>query len=292
MTILLATSLAPRPDDPVQHRAVQSWIAAGFSAVSLNIPEEIAVLSPAFPDVAFVPLSRDGRAVCGRPLPAIVDMLAFLAETGADVVGLINADIVLTNVHTVGAAEAAAGHLICGARLDVDCLETGANPASVQGFDYFLFPRQWAADFSSASYHLGMPYWDYWFPAVAALRGHPLMITVPPVAWHLAHPQRWGDRALLLNAIFTAEMLDELERTGQAEAPSLSHRQGLSTGILRHYQQALLQRVYGEPSADPQQRDHADLSLREFGDFFAGAIRAFVEASARPVDLRAIASGQ
>ncbi len=283
----VATSIAPAGDPALQQRALGAWMELGAEVHSLNSPAEIQQLAPLYPQVRFTPVARTGQAVCGRPLVHLADLFAHLAGLDAPVVGLVNSDILPVDLDLVRAEEAANQAAIAGVRLDVDDLDSRANPAAVQGFDYFLLPSDRLAGLACENFYLGMPYWDYWLPATLLLQGCPVLITDPPAALHRAHSQVWGERALMLNAIFTAEMLDELERGRAAGGPLLSGREGLAVDVLRHYQQSLLHRVFGAARpADAAAQAHADLSAREFGDFFAAAVRAFVEQSAGRIDLR------
>jgi hypothetical protein len=61
------------------------------------------------------------------------------------------------------------------------------------GFDYFFFGRALAVAVEpAAEFCLGMPWWDYWLPALALGSGAPASKTDAPVGFHVAHPCAWS----------------------------------------------------------------------------------------------------
>src|SRR5262245_59480011 len=101
--IVVATSIPPRLSrtndgvsvgDEYQRLCVESWLACGFKVLSVNPREEIEPLARRFPEIEFVPVDSDARAVTGRALPFIADLLRELAASSVPVVGIINSDIV------------------------------------------------------------------------------------------------------------------------------------------------------------------------------------------------------
>jgi len=90
--VKLVTSVAPHNVEN-QRRAMDSWLNADFSVISLNAESEIAKVRKLFPEIVFQPVARDASADCGRPLVYLDDAFAFLRTNGTEVCGLINSDI-------------------------------------------------------------------------------------------------------------------------------------------------------------------------------------------------------
>ncbi len=197
--ILLATSIPPRLSrrwseehtEDYQALCVQSWTRAGFRVVSLNAAEEIPPLAARFPEVKFVAAERDARAVVGRRLPYIADMLALLADGAEPVVGIANSDI-LFEPHGNWAglqAVADAQTVIVGQRYDTKGLIGGALHKLIGGYDYFFFARGAvnALLAQAPPFAIGLPWWDYWLPLSLALKGWRMRLLERPAAIHLNH---------------------------------------------------------------------------------------------------------
>ncbi|HVR63324.1 MAG TPA: glycosyltransferase, partial [Polyangia bacterium] len=186
---LIATSLAPAKIER-QQAAVRSWIEQGFDVVSVNVADEIGALSPQFPGVAFRVATRDARAMAGKPLVALDDVLGALRAENRTVSAIVNSDIVLAPLagRPLGAAVAsiAAGGFAFSKRLDQ---ETEADPGVRYegGIDAFFFGRMLLFDYPATPYYLGLPWWDYFFALYPLLAGHPTVELREPIALHLAH---------------------------------------------------------------------------------------------------------
>ena len=187
---LIATSVAPR-NLARQAVAIASWIAQGFDVVSVNCAEEIAELTPQFPDVTFRVSTTDARALAGKPLVPLNDLLAALRAENRAVSGIVNSDIVLKPLRatllsswlkqTVGDGVAFAK------RLDQ---ETEFSPGIRYdgGIDAFFFGRKALFAFPSTAFFVGLPWWDYFFAAYPVLAKIPTVEISEPVAFHLSHP--------------------------------------------------------------------------------------------------------
>ncbi|HOK65213.1 MAG TPA: hypothetical protein PK054_04545 [Anaerohalosphaeraceae bacterium] len=189
---VLATSISPRNPDN-QQRAVQSWLKAGFSVISVNNPEEIELLRPLFPQVVFVPARRNGQEHFGKPLIYIDDLLATLRETGASTVGLINSDIHLkiTEAHRRVLEEVTPKSVLCVHRVGVQSLDEEKGELFIGGVDAFLFHRRILEQIPPSIFCLGVPWWDYYFPIVCILNQVPLVRFQEPIAYHRKHPLNW-----------------------------------------------------------------------------------------------------
>jgi hypothetical protein len=205
--LFLATSLVPTADRDLQKAAVKSWKDAGFAILSVNAATELPELARDYPDVTLIAAPATGERIAGKPVPYIHDLLGALRSAVAGrgvaaadcIVGIINADIHFRlTAEAVGAVAAAAqGSVILGSRVDVPSkaalasfAPSGSESYSV-GYDYFLMSADVLDDFAASPFCLGMPFWDYWLPIVALLRGRELKALQAPVALHIAHETKW-----------------------------------------------------------------------------------------------------
>ncbi len=194
MSIPIATSIAPYNIE-IQQRAVASWEKLGFSVISVNAEDEIAVVRDAFPTVRFVAVARNASRK-NRAYVCFDDILAALLETGSRVFGIVNSDVFLVADDDFGAfiGREAAESVVFGSRVDLDALDSPEGDLFVVGFDYFFFNRQAAGFFPQTEFCLGIPWWDYWVPIVPLMKGYPVRQLLTPVAFHLRHPSRYQYR--------------------------------------------------------------------------------------------------
>lgn len=198
--ISIATSLAPRRTDKVQVDALASWRNVGLEIVSVNAAPEIAALKNDFPDVTFVTAPRTGEKVAGKPVPMIVDMLRAARQAGGELVGVINADIVLRPAPSLAdvIAQNTWGSLVMLPRVDVgdtaNFRPKGDEKFSV-GYDGFFIDAGLVDQVPDSPFCLGMPFWDYWLPMIALLKDWPLKTIASPVALHAQHETKW-DQAI------------------------------------------------------------------------------------------------
>lgn len=117
--ITVATSIAPRNLDH-QQSAVASWLVLGFKVISLNSPAEIDTVQHHFPAVTFVSAHRTAQELTGRPFVYFDDVLKALAESGADICGIVNSDIMLDppTGFTDFICKEATGSFVFGSRID------------------------------------------------------------------------------------------------------------------------------------------------------------------------------
>jgi FkbM family methyltransferase len=199
--ILLATSLAPR-DIENQQRAVQSWVQAGFDVISVNHPDEIQKLAPHFGQVRFVPVSRNGRELYGKPLVYIDDILLALKASGNEIVGIINSDIHLrTNESLQGEIQQeAAGSLVYARRVNVNYLGDPLGEPEKKGIDLFVMDRAILEKIPSSQFCLGVSWWDCYFPVICVMYGIPLKCPDVQFAFHIKHTLNWDRRQWVQNA--------------------------------------------------------------------------------------------
>jgi len=192
--ISIATSIAPF-NISLQQEAIKTWIALGFSVISVNNPKEIAEISPHFPGVRFVEACRDARAVAGKPFIYFDDILAALWESKSSLCGIVNSDIHLRTdigVYQFVAREAQDA-LLFGTRLDVTSMEDLTGEENTFGFDYFFFNRNLISLYTPTDFCLGAPWWDTWALLVPILSGVQVKQLVTPIAFHLYHITKWSE---------------------------------------------------------------------------------------------------
>jgi len=171
-----------------------SWAAPGWRLLSLNPPEE----APALPAGIEAAVAAPGVAEAyGRPGAWIADALAAACATGAPVVGLVNADILLdldAPRRAALLARAQDGILACN-RMDVLHAAEADGPFYRYGYDLLLMPRAVAGRLDLAGFAFGVPWWDYWILLDALLQGVPVSVVQCAGVRHLAHREAWSEPA-------------------------------------------------------------------------------------------------
>lgn len=197
--VTLVTSLMPGRND-LQRTAVDSWHDLGAKVLSVNSPDEIALLGELYPHVTFVAATRDARVDYGKPYVYLRDMIEVAGREPCDVVGIINSDIVLrsTNAEFLESIKAEALHsLVFGHRFDVDDIKSASDPAVSGelydgGIDWFLFPRKHNGIFSDQPFIFGCPWWDLWLPILASRHKIDTFLAAGRLGFHQRHAQQWN----------------------------------------------------------------------------------------------------
>lgn len=210
--ITVATSIAPG-NTSSQRIAIASWLELGLKVVSLNIQDEIDVLAPEFPAVSFVPASRSALHLAGRPYVYFDDILQALFNSGSEICGIINSDIVLSQrIDIVGyVRKLASDKLLYASRTDVSDINDEIGKIYPYGFDVFFFPRKLALEYPVSEFCLGVPWWDYWALIVPVAKGFPIIELIGSIAFHVRHEVKW-DRNL--HGSFCRSLLDCVQKSG------------------------------------------------------------------------------
>jgi len=227
--IVIATSIPPRLVRQVdgcevgqeyQDRCVESWLRAGFRIISANFADEISILAKRYPQVDFLPIARPES---GWKAPAIDDLLRALAAQEENIVGIINADILLGSSDWLNPIESAVhGAIVAGRRLDISSLDLQIHEAYPFGFDFFFFERGAIPELTNRPFSIGKPWWDYYLPLVFRLRGLEIRLLVSPDAFHLKHPTAFDLPTWRFMATEFAESILEFPSNSQAPpAPEL-----------------------------------------------------------------------
>lgn len=294
--IILATSLAPRRDRDLQAAALASWRAAGFAVISVNGAKESGQVREEFPGVEVIVAERTAEQFAKKPVPYIHDLLSALRracagrDLGACTVGIINADIYIRPLTGLlpALATAAKGALLLGPRVDVPdraafaaFAPTGAETYSV-GYDYFLMSGDLLDDFAESPFCIGMPFWDYWMPLVALLKGRPLKTVAAPVALHAAHDTRWDDTIYLFFHALISHVLD-LCRASTGKGTAADSRQfDLMFDALTHIYAGVFARGTETPPGATAPPEAAVAALADFYDRFQEVAVHHIKSRALP----------
>lgn len=197
--ITVATSIAPVGIEK-QQRAVASWLALGFRAVSLNTADEIAQLKDHFPQVEFITVNRDGKQMAGKPYVFLDDVLRYLRDaSGSRVCGIVNSDIILraSSELTSYIWHEAEDALVYGSRVDIQSADAEEGSLYNRGFDFFFFDRSVIARLPKTNFMLGVPWWDYWVPVGFRLAGVPIKRLDSRIAYHVWHTTNYSTAVLI-----------------------------------------------------------------------------------------------
>jgi hypothetical protein len=170
-----------------------SWPTPGWRLMSVNPQAEhdrLAVLPPGIELIAAAPGVAE---TYGRPGTWIADALGRAIATGAPVVGLVNADILLDldAVQRAALVERAAHAMVACNRTDVLHRHQGEGTVYRYGYDLVLMPREVALRLDLSGFAFGVPWWDYWIVLDAMLQDVPVMAVQAEGIRHLAHAQAW-----------------------------------------------------------------------------------------------------
>ena len=195
---LVATSLAPK-DFENQKQALASWKRLGFNIVSINVPEEIAILQSYFADINFVAAKRDGRSSFGKPYIYFDDFLSYFKNSEFNFFGIINSDIYLKEEegHWPAILGEAAGSVVFGSRMDVRSMNDLNGTMYDSGFDYFFFDRKAISCYPQEEFCIGVPWWDYWAVVIPIINKVPVKKVENSVAYHIRHDKKWNHQFLV-----------------------------------------------------------------------------------------------
>ncbi len=297
--IVLATSLVPLRDHALQAAAVASWRAAGFAVISVNGAKEADQVRGEFPEVTVVTAERTAEQFAKKPVPYIHDLLAALRSAcagkslGDCTVGIINADIYLRPLPDLAPVirREAKGALLLGPRVDVAAradFETfapsGAETYSI-GYDYFLMSGDLLDDFAESPFCMGMPFWDYWMPLVALLKGRPLKTVTTPVALHVQHETRWDDTIYLFFHALISYVI-ELCRAGTRRDVSAESRQfDLMFDALSHIYAGVFARGTETAPGAGAPSESGVAALADFYDRFQQVAVHHIKSRATPISV-------
>jgi len=187
--LLAVTSLAM--DNPHQHCALRSWVAAGLSIAAVQQHDEIAKLQQEYWQVQhFIP-AKPWQSIYAKPTVLVSDMLAVATKLATPIV-LINSDIEIEGFQQrLLAARDSAAVTVCR-RHNYSADKSLATPEQ-WGFDAFVVSPHQVAGLDAARYEIGRPVWDYWLPYALRHIGYKLELLDAQLLYHRDHPQRWAE---------------------------------------------------------------------------------------------------
>lgn len=195
------TKVALTSISPVHHHAgiqkhcTDTWLEHGLKIVSFNTPDEVAALSPEYPDVEFVPTFRTMQHKFGKPYVQVNALLDWAKESGHEEILIINSDIFLRDAGEVllQGFELAKEGCVYAHRVDVNELTDSQGEPYIWGMDVFFLHPDHLHVFPQTLYCLGQTFWDYWVPYTVKKAGLKIHEIKTPFAYHLLHPQRWSE---------------------------------------------------------------------------------------------------
>lgn len=168
-TALAATSIVPHGDMEVQRRALESWSAAGFDIVSLNIESDIPTLQVAFPDVRFVAVERQTQLDSDVSPAFFDDFLAFFPRRTADICCIIRPYARMsTGKECKETIVAGLREGVLGWTSDTFLENPMAYPPAL--CEAICIDRSQWETYPPELFRPGAPWWDYWALLIPLIR--------------------------------------------------------------------------------------------------------------------------
>lgn len=207
MQTVLLTSIPPvinpEQDDArirYQRRCINSWLATGHSAKSLNPENEIANLMHLFPEVDFHPAYRSTAPINSRNLVYVSDLISLGLEHTSERLAICNADVFFEPIVPFADGIPSVLPIAYSNRVDIEQIEDSRPGKIFYGIDYVNMSRAFANDLPDCIFALGLPWWDYWLPLEAIRKDiKPINLTWnnKPLLQHLIHGDRWDPASLV-----------------------------------------------------------------------------------------------
>jgi hypothetical protein len=163
---------------------LNSWRAAGLSAIAVNGPSEITALRKLDLPVEFVPLAADGK-------PRIGAILSAIRGSGASFAGIINSDCKIVSYPDLALKlhVSLAQTVLAGWRIDIG----DHKPIACIGFDAYFFDISILPE-DDAGFSIGDSWWDYWFPFACEIAGAKIETIPVPLLTHRVHPLNYSSQ--------------------------------------------------------------------------------------------------
>ncbi len=254
----IVTSIAPH-GLAHQQQAIASWQALGYQVVSLNCAEEIDIIGDAFAHVDFVEVNRDGRSQTGRPLIYFDDILDYYRRSDEPICAIVNSDILLKEDRSFCDIinREASNSLVYGSRVDVQDMNNRAGGVYRGGFDFFFFPRAFLDLYPQSTFMVGMPWWDYWVPTIALLKGMAVKRLDSFYAFHEIHKINYSEErylefgqqfAMLIRSLLSTETEAEFPLLNDIETVDIPRLGASTTRFLEKYSLSLTKASYDAAS--------------------------------------------
>jgi hypothetical protein len=176
-------------------RCIASWRRNGFTPISVNRPEEVdAIKSMHLIEVLGCP--QDNVLIAGK---YGVSLGSIFDAVGRDEpVAIVNADIYMRYGADLAeeVARLSGDAMLVARRTDVRRLGSASGVTFPYGHDFVAFTPSRIADaidnVELRRFQLGVPWWDYVFPILAA-QEVPVLRVKEPFIVHQLHDERWND---------------------------------------------------------------------------------------------------
>lgn len=194
----LFTSIPPRLDrqsahaTPIgqayQQRCIASWVACGFEIYSVHYAGE-DVGDSRFDGVTRIEVARGDGDSPGEVKPTLEAILGVVSDVGAEISGIINADILLCeDPGWVAALDAEVpGSVVVFTRIETDGVDREVIGGPPWGYDLIFFDRGYVAGLTYCGMRMGECWWDYWLPLALVFEGARFKFARDPVCVHQTH---------------------------------------------------------------------------------------------------------
>ena len=174
-------------------RCVESWRKCGFQPISVNSQDEEIFPLAGELGVQRLPVSRDARELCGKPLVFLTDLIAAACSFTNGPVVITNSDILLdiSNETLDRIAAIQPGECLVAKRVDIESVEARAGSEYRFGYDFFAYHTRDLRRFAEGDFVFGAPWWDHFLPITMFLRGVTQINASKGFAYHLVHSERW-----------------------------------------------------------------------------------------------------
>lgn len=213
LDIFVATSIVPNQREEIQFEATSSWLSSSLTILSLNSHKELKELTNKYPHVNFIENNRTGRLIADKPVVFISDLLHRLRQSNAQILGIINSDIIInsSNDFVNEIISLSKKGLVYGPRLDVLKINDVDGVLDPFGFDFFFFDRSLINIWYESQFCLGMPFWDYWFPLLAIINNKTVIKLMTNKFRHVVHPSSRDNSFFLFNDYFAQETILQIK---------------------------------------------------------------------------------
>lgn len=176
-----------------QRMCIESWIAEGFSPVSVNSEREMERGYTLHSGTTPLVVKNDAESLAGRPLVFFDDLFSVAAKSGALHIAITNADVVLRSGFDLYGLISALppGKAVVAHRTDIARPDEREGTTYRCGFDFFALHRDDLARVPESGLVFGLPWWDYFLPTMLWLRGVQLIDFGERFVFHLLHDERW-----------------------------------------------------------------------------------------------------
>jgi len=193
--MIFYTSFSPSEEAKKrQKRALASWKRLKVPVISLNTKEEIEILKEIYSGVKFVPTTRTGEYLFGKPQVKINALLYEAYGCGDNIIALINSDIEIKNdrkIIDVIEKKAQEGLVIVSRYNYIKNYDDAALES--WGIDIFAMKESKTCIIPERVYCMGQPCWDYWIPLCFMKEKLPIYQIVSPISFHQKHKGNWND---------------------------------------------------------------------------------------------------